>query len=58
MVGFESGLVDDLNENAFVDTCIEDNPNLFVNFEGRQHRLNNRETSYLAIQLCLRTCFY
>ena len=38
MVEFEFGLVDDLNENAFVDTCMEDNPNFFVNFEGRRPR--------------------
>ena len=33
MVEFEFGLVDDLNENAFVDTCMEDNPNFFVNLD-------------------------
>ena len=32
------GLEDDLNKNAIVDTCLEDNPNLFLHLEGRQPR--------------------
>ena len=29
VVEFDFGLVDDLNENSFVDTCVEDNPKIF-----------------------------
>ena len=32
MVEFEFGLVDDLNENAFVDNWMEENPIFLVNF--------------------------
>ena len=35
VVEFEFGLVDDLNENAFVDTCMEDNPIFFCKLCGK-----------------------